>query len=93
MEASAPKLADGTDVLAAPRQGMNSASPSSRGVATEFSVNPGVATETGPAEDVLWSNMTGSTLIVMTHTGAGVLNGDQVTPIGGYSTHSPDAAW
>jgi hypothetical protein len=46
-----------------------------------------------PVQDVLWSSTTGSTLIVATSTGAGVLTGDQFTPIPGYPPLTWNAAW
>jgi len=83
---------DGTTIVCATV--MNSASPSSPGVATEFSVSTGtVTTVNAPAQDVLWSSMNGTTLIVLTSKGAGVMNGNKVTPIPGFPTQSPDTAW
>jgi hypothetical protein len=51
---------------------------------------PSVST---PVQNVLWSSLTGSTLIVATSTGAGVLTGDQLTPIPGYPLLTWNAAW
>ena len=83
---------DGTTIVCA--TDTNSASPRSPSVATEFSVRTGaVTTVNAPAQDVLWSSMTGTTLIVLTGKGAGVLNGNKVTPIPGFRTQSPDTAW
>ncbi len=54
---------------------------------------PGTRSEVVLVQDVLWSNATGSTLIVATSTGAGVLTGDQFTPIPGYQPLTWNVAW
>jgi hypothetical protein len=83
---------DGTTIVCATV--MNSASPSAPALATEFSVSTGtVTTVNTPVQDVLWSSMTGTTLIVLTSKGPGVMNGNKVTPIPGSPTQIPDTAW
>ncbi len=46
-----------------------------------------------PVQNVLWSSPTGSTLIVATSTGAGILTGGQFTPIPGYPPLTGNVAW
>lgn len=46
-----------------------------------------------PVQNVLWSSTTGSTLIVATSTGAGVLTADRFTPIPRYPSLAGDVAW
>lgn len=92
---------DGTKIVC-----VTGAHNSPGGVATEFSVSTGGivgilrgepvtagSTISTPVQDVLWSSMTGSTLIVATGAGAGVLTADQFTPIPGATIDTPDAAW
>jgi hypothetical protein len=45
------------------------------------------------AQDVLWTNAMARTLIVATATEAGVLTGNQFTPIPGTSRINPSVAW
>ena len=57
--------------------------------------NPAVSTQSvvTPVQNVLWSSTSGSTLIVATSTGAGVLTADQFTPIPRYPSLPAGVAW
>jgi hypothetical protein len=59
---------------------------------TLISAGP-TATAVTPVQNVLWSSPTGSTLIVATSTGAGVLTGSQLTSIPGYPPLAANVAW
>jgi hypothetical protein len=62
---------------------------------SEITSNPAVSTPSvvTPVQNVLWSSTTGSTLIVATSTGAGVLTADQFTPIPRYPSLPAGVAW
>lgn len=64
------------------------AAPGTAASAAGTDPSPGTA-----AQDVLWASTTGTTLIVLTGTGAGVLSGNGFTPVPGTSVRTGRAVW
>ena len=62
---------------------------------TEFSASTGrmLPARDPQAQDVLWTNAMGRTLIVVTATEPGVLTGSQFTPIPGTPPGNSSVAW